>query len=198
LPSPGQSAHRYDHWRAIAQALGIELPALTRNVGGKLPRRGPVVIHSGAAQPVRVWPLERFLGAAQRLRAGGRSVRILCDATQLDWWRGHGEKDAGCAEDIGQLLAALNGASAFIGNDSGPGHLAAIAGVPTFTIFGPQLPEWFAPIHPAAEWVEGSECPYKPCFDSCRFEQPNCIRELGLEKVWARLLPFVERHCVRA
>jgi len=31
--------------------------------------------------------------------------------------------------------------------------------VPTFTIFGPQLPEWFAPLHPEAEWIEAGRVP---------------------------------------
>jgi hypothetical protein len=63
----------------------------------------------------------------------------------------------------------IDRAGAFIGNDSGPGHLAAFCGVPTFTLFGPQLPEWFAPLHPGSEWLEGKACPYKPCSDYCRY-----------------------------
>ena len=51
--------------------------------------------------------------------------------------------------NVTELIAQIDRAGAFIGNDSGPGHLAAICGVPTFTLFGPQLPEWFAPLHPA-------------------------------------------------
>ena len=53
--------------------------------------------------------------------------------------------------DLDALLTKLASADRFIGNDSGPGHLAALLGVPTFTIFGPQLPELFAPQHPQAD-----------------------------------------------
>ena len=87
----------------------------------------------------------------------------------------------------GTRVDTLASADRFIGNDSGPGHLAALLGVPTFTIFGPQLPQLFAPQHPHAAWIEGAACPYKPCFDACRFPRPHCIETLSLDAVWPRV-----------
>jgi heptosyltransferase-2 len=81
-----------------------------------------------------------------------------------------------------------------VGNDSGPGHLAAILGVPTFTLFGNNLPSLFAPLHPAAEWMEGGPCPYKPCFDSCRFATPECLLGTDASAAWMKLKPFAEKH----
>ncbi len=87
----------------------------------------------------------------------------------------------------------------FVGNDSGPGHLVAFCGVPTFTLFRPQLPEWFAPLHPAAEWIEGKACPYKPCSDYCRFASPHCLWNISEEEVRAQVERFVSAHlCVPA
>jgi ADP-heptose:LPS heptosyltransferase len=83
---------------------------------------------------------------------------------------------------------------AFFGNDSGPGHLAAACGTPTFTLFGPQLHEWFAPLHPAAEVVEGKACPYKPCSDYCRFPAPFCLHGISVDDVWPRVEAFAARH----
>src|SRR6185295_5902104 len=94
---------------------------------------------------------------------------------------------------VTELVGLLDNAGVFIGNDSGPGHLAAFCGVPTFTIFGPQLPEWFAPLHPAAEWIEGKPCPYKPCSDYCRFSVACCMVNSGEEEVWARVEAFLAR-----
>jgi ADP-heptose:LPS heptosyltransferase len=85
-------------------------------------------------------------------------------------------------------------AGVFIGNDSGPGHIAALCGVPTFTIFGPQLPEWWVPFHPQAEYVEGKACPFKPCSDYCRFPKPFCIQDLSEEAVWKRVEQFTLKH----
>jgi heptosyltransferase-2 len=84
-------------------------------------------------------------------------------------------------------------AGALVGNDSGPGHLAAFCGVPTFTLFGPQMPEWFAPLHPRSEWLEGKACPYKPCSDYCRFPVTYCMANSGDEEVCGLVEAFLMR-----
>ena len=91
------------------------------------------------------------------------------------------------------FVDTIAGGVAFFGNDSGPGHIAALCGVPTFTIFGPQLPEWFAPLHPGSEWLEGKACPYKPCSDYCQFPTPYCMVRSSLEEVIARVDAFLAR-----
>lgn len=189
-------AHRYENWRTLGRALGFELPhwehlpdpARDRGFGG-----GEILIHTGAGQPVRVWPLERYRQLAARLRAEQYSVRVACDADQRNWWLQMGEAAVATPQTITELLALLDKASAFIGNDSGPGHLAAFIGVPTFTIFGPQLPEWFRPLHPAARWVEGKPCPYKPCSDYCRFREPLCLVRWTEADIWGQVGPFLKK-----
>jgi heptosyltransferase-2 len=91
-------------------------------------------------------------------------------------------------------MGLLDQAAIFLGNDSGPGHLAAVAGIPTFTLFGPQLPEWFAPLHPRAEWIGGKSCPYKPCSDYCHFATPECLWTITAEEAWPRVCAFVEKN----
>jgi heptosyltransferase-2 len=95
---------------------------------------------------------------------------------------------------VAELFRLIDRAGVFIGNDSGPGHLAAFCGVPTLTLFGPQVPEWFAPLPPAAEWIEGKACPYKPCSDYCRFSAPLCLFGLEEAEVWKSVQAFVARH----
>jgi heptosyltransferase-2 len=186
----GRTLHRARAWRQIAGHLGWE-PAPPAGRIHPMGTEAAVVLHSGAGRPTRVWPLERFAGLARRLRHAGRAVRVLCDAGQLDGWRRLGEADARVPAGVDGLLDSLADAAGFVGNDSGPGHVAALCGVPTFTIFGPQLPELFAPSHPQAAWVDGAPCRYKPCFDSCRFAEPNCIVSLTFEDVWTRLDPWL-------
>ncbi len=189
----GALQHRYDAWRAAGGVLGLSVPArgdLRRDGRGN----GLIVIHSGAAQAVRVWPLERWRGIVQRLRAGGRTVAVLGDAKQAAWWREHGEGAVRAPAGVAELVSALPAGAVFVGNDSGPGHVAAALGLPTFTVFGPQLPELFAPVHAAAEWVEGKGCVYKPCFDACRFAEPHCLLGVSEVEVWARLEIFLTRN----
>lgn len=177
LPHPPRP-HRAEHWCALASALGWPLPPPPpRRASSAASRR--IVLHTGAGHDVRRWPADRYAELAGRLRGVGWSVHVLDEPPP----------SANPAE-LDALLQALEGAAAFIGNDSGPGHLAALLGVPTFTIFGPQLPGLFAPQHPRAAWIEGAPCPHKPCFDACRFAEPHCIRTLTIDDVWARIAPW--------
>ena len=193
LTRPDPLAHRYESWRVAGAALGLTLPPRGKFFAAPGPLPPVVFIHTGARLPLRVWPLENFLELVKRLREKNVAVKIACDADQLGWWRDQGEP-AVCPRSVTELLDQLDQAGVFIGNDSGPGHLAAACGLPTFTLFGPQLHEWFAPLHPAAEVVEGKACPYKPCSDYCRFAEPFCLRGVSVADVWPRVADFVRRN----
>ena len=196
LVRPDPRAHRYEHWRVMARALELELP-VRENLPFPPPRAAPeILIHTGAGQPVRVWPLERYRNLVQRLRQENFTVQVACDPEQRNWWLQAGESKVATPGTVAELLAFADRAGAFIGNDSGPGHLAAFCGVPTFTLFGPQLPEWFAPLHPAAEVLEGKACPYKPCSDYCRFAEPVCLSRVTDEEVWIRVEWFLNAQAI--
>lgn len=168
--------HRAEHWRAVAEHFGWELSDTTPP-----PRTGRhIVIHTGAGQAVREWPRERFENIAEHLHAAGWRVTLIDNSLR----------------DLEELLQLLDSADRFIGNDSGPGHLAALLGVPTFTIFGPQLPELFAPTHPQSAWIAGNPCPHKPCFDSCRFSTPNCLLTISTSPVWLRIKEWQDNSIV--
>jgi ADP-heptose:LPS heptosyltransferase len=185
LPYPS-APHRADYWDALAAHLGLALPPTAaarpmrdadRSRSTADPQRSRrIVIHTGAGHRVRIWPRERFEAIAQRLRTAGWEVVILGEETT----------------DLARWMDALASADCFLGSDSGPGHIAALLGVPTFTLFGPQLPERFAPRHPRAAWIEGAPCAYKPCFDACRFAEPNCLLAISVEALWERLQPWLD------
>ena len=165
--------HRADDWAQLARAFGWELAPPTAGPARAVRR---VVIHAGAGQSVRRWPLERFTSLAGHLQSAGYAVAVIN--------REHGS--------LADLLEQLTQADAFIGNDSGPGHLAAALGIPTFTLFGPQLPETFRPVHPEAAWLEGAPCAYKPCFDRCRYAEPHCLLAHDVTKVRLQVMSWLE------
>jgi ADP-heptose:LPS heptosyltransferase len=194
LARPHPEAHRYESWRVLASGLGLALPPREKIFIPAAGDGGTILIHTGAGQPIRVWPLENYRLLASRLRRNNFRVQIACDPDQRDWWRRSGETTVATPGNVTELLALIDHSGACIGNDSGPGHLAAMCGVPTFTLFGPQLPEWFAPLHPASEWMEGRACPYKPCSDYCRFATPFCLWNLREEEVSGRVGKFLATH----
>ena len=193
LARPAPRSHRFENWRRLSQALGFELPRREKLPIPRFPPGGEILVHTGAGQPVRVWPLDRYRNLISRLRHQDHRVQVACDPDQQNWWLQAGEKNVCCPHTVRELLGLVARAGLFIGNDSGPGHLSAFCGVPTFTLFGPQLPEWFAPLHPASEWLEGKACPYKPCSDYCRFAVPYRVVNNSEEEVWAAVEAFVAR-----
>jgi len=198
LHRPAPLSHRYEYWRSLGDRLKLRLPPLGAIPIAQARPSRTILVHSGAGQAVRVWPLERFQQIINRMRAEGFDVLVACDPEQRDNWLRAGENSVVAPASVNGLLALIESAGLFVGNDSGPGHLAAFCGLPTFSVFGPQLPEWFAPLHPEGESVEGKPCPFKPCSDYCRFSQPVCLTRLTEEEVWARLKQFLARHTLAA
>jgi heptosyltransferase-2 len=191
LARPEPQSHRYEFWRSLGRALKMELPPRENILIPAVQNREMILIHSGAGQSVRVWPLEHYKNLASYLRQKKIPAQIVCDPDQREWWLRAGETTVATPKTVAELISLIDRAAAFIGNDSGPGHLAAFLGVATFTLFGPQLPEWFAPLHPRAEWTEGKGCPYKPCSDYCRFATPFCLWDIGEEEVFDRVKQFL-------
>lgn len=187
LAKPDPRDHRYEYWRGLARALDLALPARENLSLPAMRSDGAVLVHSGAGQTVRVWPLPSYRQLVAQLRSRGYSVVVACDPDQRAWWLAAGERHVATPGTVAELLALLDQAAIFVGNDSGPGHLAAFCGLPTLSLFGPQLPEWFAPLHPQTICLEGKPCPYKPCSDYCRFASPHCLRNVSGEEVWPAL-----------
>ncbi len=190
---PEAQAHRYEYWRAMGHALGFDLPAREALTLPHSHPEGEVLVHTGARQAVRVWPLDRYREIVARLRQAGYQVQVACDPDQQKWWTQAGETGLATPRSVAELLALMDRSGAFIGNDSGPGNIAAFCGVPTFTLFGPQLPEWWAPLHPKSDWLEGKACPYKPCSDYCRFPEPLCMINQEVPEVWEAVSAFLRR-----
>jgi ADP-heptose:LPS heptosyltransferase len=192
LPAVGQDAPRTAQWDRLGEALRIDPrtsagPTLSLSDG---PKRA--VFHTGAAQALRVWPIERYNLLASQLHEQGWEVEIVCDDSQVVQWKELGRAPHS-PKNPTDLITILRSGQLFIGNDSGPGHLAAALGIPTFTVFGPQRPEWFLPNHPNAGWIEGKPCPHKPCFDYCRFPTPTCILDNSYEDVSSSVQDWISR-----
>jgi hypothetical protein len=60
-----------------------------------------------------------------------------------------------CCPEPDELVALLAAAAVVVGNDGGPGHLAALLGRPTVTIFGPTSPTVWRPLGPDSQVLVG-------------------------------------------
>jgi len=59
-------------------------------------------------------------------------------------------------KDLLGLLESYRGAGVFLGNDSGPGHLAGTLGLPTLVLFGPTDPARWRPLGPRVRVIRRS------------------------------------------
>jgi heptosyltransferase III len=101
------------------------------------------VIHPVAAAPDKTWPADRFLRVAHSLEASGTEVIIIgSTADDLSPFRAFHTLSGAPLSHIKSVMAS---AVVFVGNDSGPAHMAAAFGVPSVVLFGASDPDVWGP-----------------------------------------------------
>jgi ADP-heptose:LPS heptosyltransferase len=126
------------------------------NVGGvkkKLGTKGYcegkklIILHPFAAWEYRRWQMEKFLALAEEL-VKKYSATVVCIGKEEEWSNaGHRVFPSNSQiipytiHDVGEVVVLMSMASLFVGNDSGPLHLAASYGTPAVGLFGPAAPE---------------------------------------------------------
>jgi len=177
----------------IAHALGITSPfpgryvqlekqvvqAVERNLRarGCIPERPYVVIHPFSGWEFRSWPLERFGWLAEGILARyDRDIVLLCAQSEEKQiaplraqFSGNHRVRVFLSKDLLESAVLIGEAELFVGNDSGPLHLAGAVGTPHVGLFGPAAPELTSPAHPLGHYLfKKIEC--SPC------DQKNCVR----------------------
>ena len=105
--------------------------------------RAYAVLHPFASRPDKVWPPERFVQVAGRLVDCGWEPVFLAGADDdaAPFARFRVVRNA----PLRDAIDLMSGAALFVGNDSGPAHVAAAFGVPVVALFGPSDPVTWAP-----------------------------------------------------
>ncbi len=143
------------------------------------------VIHSGAAYRTKEWSLDRFRSLASEIarRYGLRPIFVL-GPDENDVALELSEFDIRQDLPMPRLLSLLARARLFVGNDSGPAHIAASYGVPCVVVFGSSDSSRWHPWRTLYRVVE-TDWDCKPCpGDRCySFDEPRCILSVGLDDV---------------
>ncbi len=175
---PGDgSVHIVDHLLAPLPELGIPVPPdpaprvvttqrdrlradeIAAGVGLLVDRA--LVIHPGSGGRTKRWRPHGFAAVADHIARSADRPIVLLD----------GPAEPGLASTVaslmstpsvllppvplGDLASLLERASLYIGNDSGPSHLAAAVGTPSVVLFGPTDPRIWAPRGPDVRIVCG-------------------------------------------
>jgi heptosyltransferase-3 len=128
--------------RAAADALAL-LPPTARWLA----------LAPGANWPGKCWPSDAFRALADRFGTRFDGVIVLGSAADRAAAAVLSTLDRPCVDltgqtDLATAVAVLARAAAFVGNDSGLGHMAAALAVPTVTVFGPGEPARYRPWGP--------------------------------------------------
>jgi heptosyltransferase-3 len=109
------------------------------------------VIHPFASDPAKTWPAERFLELAGHLREHAEMDPIFIGSPSDNLAAFHPFRTS--ALPLSETKSLLAGASLFVGNDSGPAHMAAAFGLPVIVLFSNSDHVVWAPWKTQAETI---------------------------------------------
>lgn len=180
--------HTAEHHASAMFYLGVpvtEVPPAKLHAEPQRRDRPYAVLHIAALFATKEWPIDRFRSIGQFLESRCGLEPIFISAPD----RGDLFADLGdftCLDNLSlnELKSLIAGARLFVGNDSGPAHVAAAFGVPTAAIFGSSSSSIWGPWRTVSAVVETAwDC--KPCKgDRCyEFDEPRCILSVETSQV---------------
>jgi heptosyltransferase III len=152
-----RKVHTAEHMATAMFHLGVERCKVPRArlfatpVGTERPAYA--VIHPVAATPEKTWRPDGFLRVAEYLREHHKIESVFIAGQNQDLSAFTGWTTISGAR-LNEIKTLISGASLFVGNDSGPAHIAAAVGVPPVVIFGPSDPVIWGPWGTRGEVVQ--------------------------------------------
>ena len=214
LRAPVRAAHvsRFERNAALVNFLGGEVPAHPEVLAlepaaaaapalATLPARF-ALIHPGTSPKTtyKRWEADKFAAVARELhvRAGVPSLVAFGpvageqEAARAVVAAAHGAAAlAPATASLAEFLALLARASLFIGCDSGPMHLASLAGTPVVAIFGPTDPVENAPFAGVPARIVRRDVGCNPCREGCPAR--TCMRSIPAESVTEAAIALLDK-----
>jgi ADP-heptose:LPS heptosyltransferase len=162
-----------------------------------------IAVHPGSGISRRNWPAERFARLADKIADSSCRPLILLGGQRLTY---DGRDETELARrvegmmhtrvvnlagelDLAELTFLLQACSLYVGNNSGPAHLAAtVAGTPTLLVWAPRNESRWRP------WGVKVELVYAPvdCSENCPMNECDrieyCLNRITVEQVFNRFI----------
>lgn len=147
-----RKVHTCEHLASAVFYLGIPMSEIPR---ARLYADGPpagqyAVLHPAASHPEKTWPAERFLAVAAHLRES-LDLEPIFIGSEHDGLQRFRPYRILAGAPLPEIKSLLLRAILFVGNDSGPAHMAAAFGVPGVVLFGASDPLIWGPWRTEAE-----------------------------------------------
>ncbi len=149
--------HTAEHLASAFFALGVPVSAVPR--AELFSSESPIqerhaVLHPFASAAEKQWPAERFAEVARYLRLWKITPVFLAGpGDDVAPFREH----AILRGSLNEVKAVLSNAALFVGNDSGPAHMAAAFGVPSVVLFSTSDPAIWEPWETESEVILARE-----------------------------------------
>lgn len=155
-----RTVHTAEHVASAMFWLGVpkqEIPRASLYTAGPAPERSPrAVIHPFASAPGKAWPAERFAALAAWLR-DEKGLQVTVVGAESDDFAPFKAFETLRGADLDVLKRTLRRATVFVGNDSGPAHMAAAFGLKVTVLFGASDPVIWAPWRTESEVIVSAE-----------------------------------------
>lgn len=159
------------------------------------PGDGRIALHPGAKWKPRRWMPERWLELAKRLVEQGKKVELLVGSFEEDLFEYFSkEADSGGFKvynpaSLEDFFDRIKTCSLFVGNDSGPAHVANLFGRNTLVLWGPGEYERIRPlgerVHIIKKHVDCRPCRQYIYPDRCERGENVCLRRISTDEVFA-------------
>ena len=212
-----RECHRSDGFRDVVSAFGatstddtdcqeglrvaasdhayVDRMAATLGLTGHAP---VVFVNPASGKKPRAWASDRFRQLAERLAKRHPEMSVLVHDhhpfDRPDAWPSSDSIRTVSGASLVELAGVIQRCSLYVGNDSGPMHIAAALGVPTIGIYGPSSPQRTSPhgARGAAHIAVSASFACSPCrerfFEECPSppsldERPPCLNDVSVEMV---------------
>jgi heptosyltransferase I len=219
IPPGPEDTHTIDRNLAVIKYLGgrVEIPQFKLHIPqnckeeiqailqhwGVSTEDKVIVLHPGAGWLSRRWPVPRYAELIHQIREGLKANIIVVGGAE------GGSKEDGLFQELfaavkvpvinlvhqlslKQLMALLDRAHLFVGNEAGPMHLATALTKAVVAIIGPTRPELTGPYGPKAriirQAVACSPCRQRNCLDLA------CMKAVEVSHVYEAVCAAWQSH----
>jgi heptosyltransferase-3 len=152
-----RKVHTAEHLASAIFHLGAPATEIPRaklfSPSPRLP--ASAVIHPFASAAEKTWPPERFLAIARHMEQALDLEPIFIGGATDDLIPFRGCRTLAGAP-LAEIKSLIAGTSVFLGNDSGPAHIAAAFGIPVVVLFGSSDPLIWGPWRTPSEILTSS------------------------------------------
>jgi heptosyltransferase-3 len=210
VPQPDSSVHTVESTMGVMRWLGMRResapplryeaqPDAAARMREKLRERPYILIHPASLMATKRWEPARFAEVGRELASRGFTIVVTAGPGEESFASQVSRELDGTVIMLGlsipELAELIRGARLYIGNDSGPMHLAAAVGTPTVAVWGSSDSRRWQPWGVEHRVVQNPfECNPCPGYRCLVADSPLCIESVTVAQVNAAVDELLHRN----